>query len=208
MTPTTQARYDAEETRKELLATLHASRELGPEMDDTLTDRFVERLGALRPAGSFDPTQTRADLRALLTSARGSDPTADDALVDSFIANIQPPKPVAPAYGPYGPYPPADVEFGPMVRVRNNDLARIAPVLFMVAIFVGSMALSHGHTVWLIFPLLFLLNMDRRNRYRRRMERDQRRLYRDQRRYYRDQRIIRPDDPYHQIPPSGPPEIL
>lgn len=206
MTPTTKARYDAEEARKELLATLHASRELGPEMEDALADRFIEQLGSLRPAGSFDPAKTRADLRSLLASARGSDPVGDDALVESFLANIQPPRPAVPAYGPYGPYgpyppAPADVEFGSPVRVRNSDLARIAPLLIALVIFIASMFWTNGHSVWLIFPLLFLLNSGRRNRYQRRLERDQRRAY-------RHDRIMRRDDPYHQLPPSGPPEIL
>lgn len=207
MTPTTKARYDAEEASKELLATLHASRDLGPEMDETLADRYMERLGALRPAGSFDPARTRADLLALLASARGSDPAGDDALVQSFLASIQPPRPAAPAYGAYGPYPPSPAgEYGP--PARYNSLTRMTPLLIAAVILIASMALTQGHTVWLIFPLLFLLNAGRRNRYQRRLERDQRRLYRDQRRDYRNDRILRRDGPYDQLPPSGPPEIL
>ncbi|HEX8730514.1 MAG TPA: hypothetical protein VF725_00530, partial [Ktedonobacterales bacterium] len=98
MTPTTpQARYNADEAKKELLATLHASRELGPEMDDILCDRFMDQLKALRPIGSYDPARARADLQALLQSARGSDPVGDDALAEGYLARLQPPLPAVTA---------------------------------------------------------------------------------------------------------------
>lgn len=203
MIPTTKARYDAEEARKELLATLHASRELGPEMDETLADRYIERLTALRPAGSFDPAKAHADLQSLLASARGSDPAGDDALVESFLTNLLPPPPGVPAYGAYGPYgayPPApgSMEYGPLVRVRQGGLGRAAPLLVMVAIFVIGMSLTQGHAVWLILPLLFLFGSGQRNRSRR--------MHRDQRRAERYDHILQRDDP--RLPPSGPPEIL
>lgn len=202
MTSTT-TRYDADEARKELLATLNASRELGPEMDDALTDRYIERLRTLRPAGSFDPAKTHADLESLLKSARGSDPAGDDALVGSFLASIQPPA-LAPAYASYAPYAPNPgyAQYGPLVRVRHPGVARIAPLLVMLAVFVVVMALTHGHAFWFIWLLPLFLGWGRRGSHQRRLERDQQRAY-------RNDRIIRPDDPYHHtLPPSGPPEIL
>ncbi len=203
MTRTTTPRYDAEEAKKELLATLHASRELGPEMDDALADRFIERLSALRPAGSFDPERTRADLKSLLNSARGSDPAGDDALVVNFLTNIQPPTPAMPAYAPYAPYPivPGRAEYGPAVRVPQGGLSRGAPALLMLAIMIGILILSHGQAWFLVFLVPMFMNWGRRGSYQRRIERDQRRAY-------RHDRILNRDDPYHPLPPSGPPEIL
>ncbi|HEX8995606.1 MAG TPA: hypothetical protein VF812_06215 [Ktedonobacterales bacterium] len=195
------SRYDADEAQKELMATLHASRELGPEMDDTLTDRFMERLGALRPAGSFDQARTRADLMSLLRSSRGSDPAGDDALVSSFLTNIRPPATVMPAYAPYAPnagYAPN----APMPPMRYSPASRIIPMAVMIGIFLVSLALTHGHSFWFIWLLPLFLGWGRRGYYQRRLERDQRR-------YYRHNRIMRPDDPFNRtLPPSGPPEIL
>lgn len=203
MTPTTTPRYDAEEAKKELLATLHASRELGPEMDDALADRFMEQLKTLRPAGSFDPQRTRADLMALLNSARGSDPAGDDALVVGFLSNLQPPAPAMPAYAPYAPYPIVPgTGYGPPTRVPSGGFSRGAPMLLMLAIMIGILVLSHGQAWFLVFLVpMFLGGTRRRSSYQRRIERDQRRAY-------RNDQILNRDDPYRPLPPSGPPEIL
>lgn len=205
MTPTTP-RYDAEEAKKELLATLHASRELGPEMDDALADRFMDRLKTLRPTGSYDPQRTRADLTALLNSARGSDPAGDDALVVSFLSNLQPPAPAMPAYAPYAPYPPYPIVpgtgYGPPTRAPSSGFSREAPALLMIAIMIAILVLSHGQAWFLVFLVpMFLRGTRRRSSYQRRIERDQRQAY-------RNDQILNRDDPYHQLPPSGPPEIL
>ncbi len=202
MTSTTQ-RNDADELRKELLATIHASRELGPEMDDTLTDRFMERMSGLRPAGSYDQAGTRARLSALLQSARGSDSAGDNALAEDFIAGIQPPRrdPQPYAYGA----PPAPMPYGaPMPPAPSGGFAQVAPMLIVAIVFIAALAVSGGHLWWIIFFLPAAFGWNRRNRY-------QRRLYRDQRRdYYRNGRILNRDEVYPPLPPSQqrPPEIL
>ena len=187
MTSTAQARYNADEAKKELLATLRASRELGPEMDDTLADRFMDQFKALRPAGSYDPTRVRADLRALLQSARGSDPVGDETLADGFLTRIQAPLPAVQAM------PGAPQWSGP-----QSELAHIAPVVIAGAIIITAIIFVPAHPWWLIFLMPALLSWIRGGRSRRRRDR-----------YYRYDRVMRPDDPYRQLPPSGnPPEIL
>ena len=191
MTPTTKAYYNADEAKKELLATLHASRELGPEMDDTLTDRYMDRLKALRPAGSYDPTRVRADLAALLQSARGSDPVGDDALAEDFLAHLKQPLPAAPAYMAN---PPAPQTSGP-----QSELAHIVPVVVAGAIIITAIVFVPGHPWWLIFFLSPMLGWLRGGSRRSRRDR-----YR-----YRYDRELGGDDPYHRLPPSSnPPEIL
>ncbi len=198
MTPIT-SRYNADEAKKELLATMHASRDLGPQMDDALTDRYMEQLGKLRPADSFDPMTTRTRLHTLLNTVRGSDPAGDDAAVESFLEGIQPPRVPMPAYGAYPPSRPYGPEFGPMVRYRGGP--QVSPFLVMAVIFIGAMIFSHGDLWWLIFVLPPIFGWSRRGRYQRRYDREQLRAY-------RHNRIIGPNDPYGQLPPSGPPEVL
>jgi hypothetical protein len=197
----TPSQNDPEEARKELLATLHASRELGPAMDDTLADRFMDQLAGLRPEGSFDQATTRASLQALLKSAQGSDPVGDDALVATFFAGIQPPKPSVPAYAPYGA-PPASVEFGPLVRIRGGSFAQYTPMIVMAAIFIVALIVSQGRLWWLFWLIPAAVGWGRRGRYQ------QRQLYRDQRRAYRHDRVLGRDEVYRPLPPSRPPEIL
>ncbi len=206
-------RNDSEEARKELLATIHASRELGPEMDDTLTDRFMERLSALRPAGSFDPATTRAGVRSLLQTARGTSAAEDNALVERFLADLKPPQPALPAYAPYngmpapapyGPYGP-----GPMTPYQSGGFAAIAPMILFAAVFIVALVVSHGALWWLFWVIPGAFGWSRRNRYQRQMYRDQRQLDRDQRRAYRRDRIIERDNRYPPLPPEQrPPEIF
>lgn len=192
------SRFNADEAKKELLATIHASRELGPQMDEALTDRYMEQLGKLRPAGSFDQMTTRTRLQTLLNTVRGSDPAGDETAAEGFLVGIQPPTAAVPAYGAYAPraYGP---EFGPMVRYRGGP--RVSPFPLLAIIVIAAIAVSTGQhwMMFLVIPILFGSS---------RWGRDQRRYDRDQRRAYRHNRIIGPDDPYGQLPPSGPPEVL
>lgn len=200
MTSPTQ-RTNAEEARKELLATIHASRELGPEMDDTLTDRFMEQLTTLRPANSFDKAATRGKFEALLQSARGSDPQADGALADSFLANI-PPAPLPPQPYAYGGMP-APMEYGPLVRYRNDGFAQVAPMIICAIVFIAALAFSGGHLWWIIFFLPAVFGVSRRGRYQ------QRRLQREQWRSQRHDRILNRDEINNpRLPPQRPPEII
>lgn len=195
-------RNNTEEARKELLATMQASRELGPEMDDTLSDRFMEQLATLRPANSFDKTATRAKLESLLQSARGSDPAADATVADSFLTNI-PPARLDPQ--PYA-YPgmPGPVEYGPMVRYRSPDAARLAPMIICAIIFIAALAFSGGHLWWIIFFLPGVFGLSRRSQYQQ-----QRRLQREQWRAQRHDRILNRDEVNNpRLPPQRPPEIL
>jgi hypothetical protein len=200
MTRTTQ-RTDPEEARKELLATLQASRELGPEMDDALTDRFIEQLSALRPAGSFDQAGTRARFHSLLQSVRGSDPAGDPAAAESFLAGIQPPRrdPQPYAYNA----PPAPMQYGPMAPTPYGGAAQIAPMVIFAAIFIVALIVSGGHMWWLLWPLLVISGgWGRRNR-------GQRRLYRDPQRGYGNDRILNRDEVYGHLPPQQrPPEMF
>lgn len=190
MTPTAKAYYNADEAKKELLATLHASRDLGPEMDDTLTDRYMDRLKALRPAGSYDPTRVRADLAALLQSARGSDPVGDEALAEDFLAHLKQPLPATPSYMAN---PPAPQTSGP-----QSELAHIAPAVIAGAIIITAIVFVPSHPWWLIFFMPALIGWMGGST-RRRSRRDR----------YRYDRELRRDDPYRNLPPSSnPPEIL
>lgn len=189
MTSTTQARYNADEAKKELLATLHAGRELGPEMDDILCDRFMDQLKALRPVGSYDPTRARADLQALLQSARGSDPVGDDALAEGYLARLRPPLPAVSAM----PGAPAPEWGGP-----QSELGRIAPVVIAGAIVITAIVFVPAHPWWLIFFLPAILGWMRGGGSHRRRAR-----------YYRYDRTLHHGDRYRQLPPSdNPPEIL
>lgn len=195
-------RNNSEEARKELLATMQASRELGPEMDDTLSDRFMEKLATLRPANSFDKTATRAKLESLLQSARGSDPAADAAVADSFLTNI-PPARLDPQ--PYA-YPgvPAPMEYGPMAPYRSPDAARIVPMILCALVLIVAIGVTHGALWWLIFFLPAAFGVGRRSQYQQ-----QRRLQREQWRAQRHDRILNRDEVNNpRLPPQRPPEIL
>jgi hypothetical protein len=200
MTRTTTQRTDPEEARKELLATLQASRELGPEMDDALTDRFIEQLSALRPTGSFDQAGTRARFHSLLQSVRGSDPASDPAAAESFLAGIQPPRrdPQPYAYNA----PPAPMQYGPMAPTPYGGAAQLAPMVIFAAIFIVALIVSHGALWWLFWVLPMGFGWGRRNRY-------QRRLDRYPRRGYGNDRILNRDEAYGQLPPQQrPPEMF
>ncbi|HEU5344954.1 MAG TPA: hypothetical protein VFX31_13455 [Ktedonobacterales bacterium] len=201
MTSPTQ-RTNAEEARKELLATIHASRELGPEMDDALTDRFMEQLATLRPANSFDTAATRGKFAALLQSARGSDPQADGALADSFLANLHPPRldPQPYAYGGV----PAPMEYGPLVRYRGDAFAQVAPLILCAAVLIVALWVSQGQLWWLVFFVPAIFGIGRNGR-----QRQQRRLQREQWRSQRNDRILNRDDINNpRLPPRRPPEII
>ncbi len=202
MSRMTTPRENAEEAKKELLATLHACRELGPQMDEALTDRYMDQLRALRPADSFDPTRTHADVQALLSRARGSNPAEDDALVSDFLAKIQPPAPPALAAYPYGAYPPAptDTPYGP-VRAPTNGFAYMAPFIIATAAYIAIVYFSKGDAWWMFWIIPVITGWGRRGISPNRYNRYQRRLYRHNRIMNRDA-IDRQQPPYH------PPEIL
>ncbi len=201
MTRTTPPKNDPEEARKELLATLQASRELGPEMDDALTDRFMERLTTLRPTGSFDQATTRSSLQTLLKTAQGSDQVGDDALAATFFAGIQPPKASVPMYAPYG-VQQAPMGYGSPASQRG--FAQVAPLLVVGTIAIVALVLTQGHAIWFMWFLIpMFVGWGRRN------QRHYHRLDRDQQRAYRHDRIVGRDDVYPPLPPSSrPPEIL
>lgn len=200
----TMPHTDPEEARKELVATIHASRDLGPEMDDALVDRFLERLSSLKPEG-FDQTKTRADLEALLNSARGGDPAGDEALAEGFLADVRPVAPAAPPapYG-YGGYPaPQPYGYGgPPAPMQRGGFAQVAPLVVIGTIAVVALFVTHGGALWFMWFLIpMLIGYGRRSGYRR--------SYRDQRRAYRrSNRVLGPDEVYRPLPPSRPPEIL
>lgn len=194
-------RTNTEEARKELLATIHASRELGPEMEDTLADRFMEKLATLRPANSFDKTATRAKLESLLQSTRGSDPAADASLADSFLTNIPPAQLVPQPYA-YGGVP-APMQYGPMGPARSQAV-NLAPMIVCAAVFIVALAVSGGHLWWIIFFLPGVFGLSRRGRYQQ-----QRRLDREEWRSQRHDRILNRDEVNNpRLPPQRPPEIL
>ncbi len=199
----TMPHTDPEEARKELVATIHAGRDLGPEMDDALVDRFIDRLRTLKPEG-FDQKKTRADLETLLNSSRGSDPAGDEALADSFLEGIRPAVPAsAPAMYGYSGYPaPQPYGYGgPPAPASRSGFSQVAPLVVIGTIAVVALIVSRGEALWFMWFLIpMLIGYGRRNQYRR--------SYRDQRRAYRHNRMLGPDDVYRPLPPSGPPEIL
>jgi hypothetical protein len=148
-----------EEARTELLATLSAARELGPEMDETLASRFVERLDALFPNPARDQTRLRRDVEALLVSARSHGPDADAARVKDFLASALAPQPTPPVFVQQ-PAPPA---------TAPGNLAAYIPTLIGAAVIIAIVAASGGHAFWLLFwllPMLFWSGRGRRRRMR------------------------------------------
>ncbi len=170
-------------------------------MDDALTDRFMEQLSALRPAGSFDQAGTRAQLHALLQRVRGSDPVGDPAAAESFLAGIQPPRldPQPYAYRAS----PAPMQYGPMAPTPYRSVEQFAPMIIFAAIFIVALIVSRGELWWLFWVLPMGFGWGRRSRNRRRL------LYPDQQRGYGNDRILNRDEVYGQLPPQQrPPEIL
>ena len=155
-TPQSKSLINEEEARTELLATLAAARELGPDMDGTLASRFVERLSALFPNPARDQARLRLDVEALLTSARGHSADADEARVRDFLRAALAPQPAPPILAPQ-PGPPSSA-------VRP---AEYLPMLVCAAVIVAIVAASGGHAAWLLFWLLPMLVWSRPGRRRR-----------------------------------------
>jgi hypothetical protein len=182
--PQSKSLINEEEARTELLATLAAARELGPEMDGTLASRYAERLNTLFPNPARDQERLRRDVEALLTSARGHSADADDARVRDFLRATLAPQPASPAII-QRPAPPAPA----------GQLAGYLPMLICAAVIIAIVAASGGHAAWLLFWLLPMLFWSGRGR-RRRMR---------YRRYgYWDGYgpMGPPRDPRRQLPPS------
>ncbi|HEX9035914.1 MAG TPA: hypothetical protein VF808_02895 [Ktedonobacterales bacterium] len=157
--PQTAAVIKEEEARTELLATLAAARELGPEMDDTLSGRFVEQFNKLFPDSARDNARLRSDVQTLLVSARGHGSDADAARVKDFLSRAMAPQTFLPVIArPAGP---------PM----RGQAGQYIPMAVCAAIIVGIVLASGGHAAWLLFwllPMLFWSTRGRRRmRYRR-----------------------------------------
>ena len=188
-TPQMKALINEEEAHTELLATLAAARELGPDMDETLTSRYVERLGALFPNPARDETRLRSDVLALLVSARTHGSDADAARVKDFLARALAPQ-AAPPVMVQPPAPPAP----------SANFASYLPMLIGAAAIVAIMAATHGQAFWLIW-LLPMFIWGGRGRRRRRYSR-----------YGYWDGSARPGMPppsgRRQLPPGDGPEIL
>lgn len=205
---------NAEEAKRELLATLGAARELDPIMDESLADRYIEQLRAARPNSPFDQAAARADLLSTLKSARGSDAAGDDALASDYLARLRPPQPatppapvMAPPYGPYGPYG-APAPYGPpgAPAATIHPAIMMIPVVLITAAYVVSLIATQGQTWWLFWLIPASLGWFGGGRYR---ARSMRRYYRDQSRAYRYGRTLPPDEVYRPLPPQQqPPEVL
>lgn len=153
----TMTAINEEEARTELLATLAAARELGPNMDETLASRYVEQLDALFPNPTRDQARLRSDVEALLASARSHGADADAARVKDFLARALAPQPAPPIMAP----PP----MAPMPGMRPT---RILPMLIGLAVIVAIVAATHGGALWLLWLLpMFFWGGRRRMRYRR-----------------------------------------
>lgn len=190
----TKTVINLEEARTELQATLAAGRELGPEMDETLAARYVERLDTLFPDPTRDSTRLRSEVEALIASARGHGPDADPARAKDFVARALAPHPTAPV-----PVAPA----GPLAR-RDMALANYIPMIVAAAVFIALLIATQGQVWWLIFifPGMFFWGRGgRRGRQRMRA-----------RRYgYWDgygPTMPGPSDPNRQLPPGDHPEML
>ncbi len=179
-----------EEARTELLATMAAARELGPEMDETLAIRYVERFETLFPDPLRDQARLRNDVEALLASARSHGADADAARVKDFLARARAPQPA----------PPVVVQ-RPASPTPVTGYARHIPMLIGMAVIIAVIVATHGAGFWLLFllPLIF----GGGNRRRRRMR---------YRRYgYWDDGYgptMPPNGSRRQLPPGDGPEIL
>ena len=173
----------------ELLATLAAARELGPDMDETLAGRYVERLGALFPNPARDETRLHSDTLALIVSARTHSADADAARVKDFLARALAPQ-AAPPVMVQPPAPPA----------TSANAASYIPMLIGAAAIVAIMIGTHGQAFWLIWllPMFFWGSRGRRRmRYRR---------YGSWDGGYGPG--MPPSGPRRQLPPGDGPEIL
>lgn len=177
-----------EEARTELLATLAAARELGPEMDDTLASRFADRFATLFPDPTRDLTRLRGDVETLIVSARGHGADADPARVKDFLARALASKPAPPIVRPPSE-PPARGQFMPYI-----------PMLIGLAFIVAIVVATHGEFFWPLLLIPIFIFGGRRGRRRMRY-----------RRYgYWDGMGpgLPPGDPRRQLPPSNDPEML
>lgn len=217
--------YADDEAKKEVLATIHAARELGPEMDSALAERCAQQLASLYPEMAPRTQQTQATLRTLLASLRGSDPAGDEALASDYLTRLRavpPPQAITPgqAYGapggygpygpnPYGPYGPnpygPPMPYGPPGPPRAPGPAAYIPLIVTAAVVIAAVSFGGIHFLWLIWLIpfwgLFGRGM-RRSRYNRRYYRDQRRQARWD---YRNR--MRGPNGSPPLPPNGP-EIL
>ena len=154
----TKAVINEEEARTELLATLAAARELGPEMDDTLASRFADRFSALFPDPTRDLTRLRGDVETLIVSARGHGADADPARAKDFLARALAPKPAPPAVAPQAGLP------------ARGQYAPYIPMILAAAVVIAIVVASHGYAFWLLFALPWMFfggRRGRRMRYRR-----------------------------------------
>jgi len=185
--PETKNTINEEEARTELLATLAAARELGPDMDVTLAGRYVERLNVLFPNPMRDQARLRNDVEGLLTSARSHSADADQARVKDFLKTALAPTPAPPVAA----RPPAPPAFG-------SRPASYIPLLIGAAVIVAIVLASHGSAFWLVWLLpMFLLGGRRQRRYRR---------YGSWQDGYGP--AMPPADSRRQLPPGDGPEIL
>lgn len=182
----TKALINEEEVRTELLATIAAARELGPDMDQTLASRWVDQFATLFPNPARDKDRLRGDVETLLVTARGHGADADPARVKDFLAHalVTPPAPPAPIR-----------QAQPASR---GNLAPYLPMILGVAVFIAVLIATQGHLWWLVFviPGLFWGGRgSRRKRYRR----------------YGDWYGMGPGTPPsngRQLPPGNDPEML
>lgn len=155
-----------EEARTELLATLSAARELGPDMDATLASRYVERLDVLFPDKTRDSARLRNEVEALIVSARGHSADADAARADDFVKRMLEQKPAQSA--PLATMPQANA---PYAQRGGPNPALFVPIsVVSVVAFVALMIATGGHLWFLIFclPGIFWgFGGSRRNRARR-----------------------------------------
>jgi hypothetical protein len=186
----TKTTINQEEARTELLATLAAARELGPDMDETLAGRYVERLDVLFPDKTRDSDRLRGEVKDLIASARGHGADADSARVQDFVARALAPRP-APPVPVRPPGPPMNGGGRPGMYV---------PMIICIAVFIALAVATHGATAWLIFLLPMIIWGGNRNRRRMRYRRYG---------YWDGYGPTMPGpDPRRQLPPGDGPEIL
>lgn len=196
-TPTSQqakAVINEQEARTELLATLAAGRELGPDMDQTLASRFMEQLDTLLPSATRDGARLRRDVEALLASARTHTADADEARVDDFLKSALAPQPAAPQLSPQPPY----------LMMRRGPGAFIPLVVCIVGV-VAIGALFGWHAPWALFWLIPLLFWSSRGRRRMRYRRYG---YWDDGGMGYGPRMGPPPDARRRLPPGDGPEII
>lgn len=184
-----KAVINEEEARTELLATLAAARELGPQMDDTLASRYADQFATLFPDPTRDQARLRGDVETLIVSARGHGPDADPARAKDFLARALTPKPAPPIVRPQAALP-----------ARGQFVAPYIPRVVAVVAIIAIVVATRGEAAWLFFFLIPMFfwggRRGRRMRYRR---------------YgYWDGMGpgLPPDGAQRQLPPSNDPEML